>query len=117
MDEFFNDSRELYAEHAVGTTEKIVKSDSKTGKLFQKLLNEYYAVSIQNPNFDLLLDKNIGQYLHQTTSQDGKQYLLSGVCETYDQAKGIRQFVLDLNITNDVSIVRVTPSEITKYAE
>jgi len=117
MDEFFADSRKLYAEHAIGTKEKIVSSDSKTGKLFQKLLQEYYAVNMQSPNFDLLLDKNIGQYLHQTTMQDGKRYLLSGVCETYDQAKGIRQFILDLKFTDDISIVRVTPTEITKIAE
>lgn len=117
MNEFFEDSRSLYAEHAKGTTEKTVKQDSKTGKIYQKLLTAYYAVRIENPNFDLLLDKNIGQYLHQTTGHDGKQHLLSGICETYDQAKGIRQFILDLNITDNVSIVRVTPTEITKYAE
>ena len=117
MNEFFSDSRGLYTEHAIGTKEKIIKPDSKTAELYQKLLQEYYAVNMQTPNFDLLLDKNIGQYLHQTTAQNGKRYLLSGVCETYDQAKGIRQFILDLNITDDISIVRVTPAEITKIAE
>ena len=62
MDEFFADSRKLYAEHAIGTKEKIVSSDSKTGKLFQKLLQEYYAVNMQSPNFDLLLDKSVYNY-------------------------------------------------------
>ena len=117
MNEFFDDSRSLYAEHTIGSKEKIVTANSKTGILFQKLLQEYYAVSIDNPNFDLLLDKNIGSYLHETTGQDGKRYLLSGVCDTYDKAKGIRQFILDLKITDGVSILRVTPEEITKIAE
>jgi len=117
MDEFFDDSRKLYAEHTVGSKEKIVARESKNGLLYQKLLQEYYTVSIENPNFELLLDENIGQYLHETTGQDGKRYLLSGVCDSYDKAKGIRQFILDLKITDDVSILRVTPTEITKYAE
>lgn len=117
MDEFFTDSRKLYTEHTVGSKEITVPANSRHGILYQKLLQEYFTVSIDNPNFDLLLDKNIGQYLHETTAQDGKRYLLSGVCDSYDKAKGIRQFILDLKITEGVSILRVTPTEITKYAE
>lgn len=117
MDEFFADSRKLYAEHTIGSQEKIVATDSKNGKLYKKLLQEYFTVSIDNPNFDLLLDKNIGQYLHETTGQDGKRYMLSGICESYEKARGVRQFIMDLKITDGVSILRITPTEITKYAE
>ncbi len=112
MNEFFADSRKLYAEHAKGTTESIVQKNSKIGELYQNYLKGYYSVSITDPDFKLLLDRNIGRYLHKTVSHDGNRYLLSGVCKDIESAKGVEQFVRDLKISDKVSIVYVTPEEV-----
>ena len=112
MNEFFADSRKLYAEHAKGTTESIVQKDSKVGQLYQNYLKGYYSVSIGDPDFKLLRDKNIGRYLHKTVSHDGNRYLLSGVCKDIESAKGVEQFVRDLKISDKISIVYVTPEEV-----
>ena len=52
-----------------------------------------------------------------TVDPTGKQYLLSGVCETVSQANGIKHFIEDCNLNTMVRIVRVTPKGIEKVVE
>ena len=107
-DQFFSDSRKLFTEHNKGTAEAIVQPDSPTGFLFKKYLTGYYAVEIGSTDFSLLRDVNIGQMLHKTIDKNGKEHMLSGVCETAEKAQGVKNFINDLQISDQVQIVFVT---------
>ena len=106
--EFFSDSRKLFSEHNKGTTEMIVQNDSPTGKLYSKLLTGYYSVEIASTRFALLHDENIGQVLHKTVDKNGKEHFLSGVCESVEKATGVKNFINDLHIADQIQIVFVT---------
>lgn len=112
MNQFFSDSRKLFEEHNVGNKEQLVAENSPTGMLYQKYLTGYYSVQIDNPDLSVLFDKSIGQYMHLTVDKSGKQCLLSGVCESVEKAEGIKHFVEDLKLSENVNIVHVTPESI-----
>ena len=107
MNQFFSDSRELYNEHNKGTQEKRVLANSATAQLYTKYLKGYYSVLIPESNDDLLRDKNLIDYLHETVDENGNCSLLSGVCETKQQAEGVLQFIKDIKISEDPKIVFV----------
>ena len=50
--------------------------------------------------------------MHLTVDKSGKQCLLSGVCESVEKAEGIKHFVEDLKLSENVNIVHVTPESI-----
>ena len=114
---FFDDSRKLYAEHNIEVEEANIDPTDIIGKLYQKYLTEYYSVQLETPDFELLRHPNLGEYLHMTVDPAGKQFLLSGVCETVSQANGVKHFIEDCNLNTAVRIVRVTPKGIEKVVE
>ncbi len=117
MDEFFLDSRNLFAEHNVGISEKTVSTNPTTVELYKRYLSSYYAVLIPEGTDVLLQDKNIGSFLHETVDANGKNYILSGVCATLDQAQGNLQFINDCKLTEKAIIVKVTPTSVTPILE
>lgn len=117
MNEFFVDSRKLFEEHNVGITEKVVTENSTTGELYKRYLSTYYSVLIPEGKDDLLLNKNIGSFLHETVDLSGKTYILSGVCSSIEQATGNLQFINDCKLSDDAHIVKVTPTSVTRISE
>jgi hypothetical protein len=82
-----------------------------------KWLSSFLFISLAFTIFsqdELLLDKTIGPFIHETVDKSGKAYILSGVCETMQQADGNLHFINDCKITEDAYIVKVTPYGITR---
>ncbi|MCH2229912.1 MAG: CapA family protein [Crocinitomicaceae bacterium] len=114
MDGFFADSRKLFNEHNVGIDENKIQENSRIGILYKQYLSSYYSVLIEEAKDELLLDKNIGPFIHETVDKSGKPYILSGVYETIQQAEGNLHFINDCKITEDAYVVKVTPNGITR---
>jgi len=112
MNQFFSDSRALFSEHNIGNTEKLITAQSNTGQLYQKYLGAYYSVLIPGGDDDLLMDKDLGPYLHETVDNEGESYILSGVCDTIEEARGNLQFIKDCKLSDTPKLVLVKPSGI-----
>ena len=112
MKEFFSDSRELFGEHNKNVQERLVKNDSSLTSLYKKYLTFYYSVWLSDATDALLLKKNTIDYLHATLDDSGKEFVLSGVCDSLDQAKGNARFIKDCGLSQDVKLVKVYPNRI-----
>lgn len=112
MKEFFSDSRELFGEHNKNVQERLVKNDSSLTSLYKKYLTSYYSVWLYDATDDLLLKKNAIDYLHATLDDSGKEFVLSGACESLDQAKGNARFIKDCGLSQEVKLVKVYPNRI-----
>jgi hypothetical protein len=117
MEEFFSDSRTLYAQHNKDVQERKVSDNTAFTSLYKKYLTSYYAVQLSNGKEGLLNSPSAGQYLHQTVDLNGKRYILSGVCENLDQAKGHARFIRDCKLDDELSIVKVYPNRIETVIE
>lgn len=113
MNNFMSDSRKLFEENNVGTTEKIISPESNIGKLYKRYLTDYYAVQVAMNNDDLLLDQNLGNYLHEHVDKAGNAYILSGVCGSAEEAAPNLQFIKDCGFA-EAKIVNVTIENITE---
>ena len=109
---FNTDSRKLFTENNKGSSEKKISVDSPIGQLYKKYLTGYYAVFIENADFSLLRNKEIGQMLHVTVDRNGKKYLLSGVCDSFEQVKSVKNFIADCKISDSLNLVYVTPESV-----
>lgn len=112
MNIFFSDSRKLYSEHNKNATEHIVSPESKTGKLYKQFLTQYYSVLVAKNKDELLRDKNLGKYVHEHVDKSGNGWILSGVCETAEQAKANLQFIKDCGFA-EAKIVLAKPGNVT----
>ena len=113
MNEFFNDSRELYAEHNKGkVTESLVSSDSSISAKYKQLLTNYCSVEVIADGETWLDNEILGHYFHKTVDDEGKVHYLSGMYIDAYQAKGHKQFLSDCGLEGKVKLVRVTPQEI-----
>lgn len=112
MNQFFSDARTLYLEHNTGTSEYVIKPESKTAELYKHFLTEYYSVQVATNKDALLLDKNLGKYIHEHVDNDGKAHILSGVCNTKEQAEINLQFIKDCGFA-EALVVKVMPGKIT----
>ena len=115
--EFFADSRKLFNEHNIGTIERKVEQGSATASLYNAYLDQYYSVLVKGRTKDLLHNQDMMSYLHETVDRKGKEYLLSGVCETIEQAKGNMKFVEDCGLTASPVIVLVKPEGVEEVTE
>lgn len=111
MNQFFDDSRKLYAEHNVGITERTVSDEKLIAGRYKSYLNQYYSVLITGQT-DEILHGQLKDYVHETIDLSGKCYILSGVCETKEQAEGNLRFVKDCGLTATPTIVLVKPEGI-----
>jgi hypothetical protein len=112
MQEFFADSRELYAKHNKDVQERKVVENSGFTSLFKKYLTGYYAVRLGNDKGHLLNDPSAGQYLQLHVDQNGKRHIISGVCDSLEQAKGHARFIKDCKLDDEVKIVKVYPTKV-----
>ncbi len=117
MDGFFADSKKLFNEHNVGITENKIEENSAIEALYKNYLTSYYSVLIPEVTDDLLLNKTMGEFVHETVDKAGKNYILSGVYSTTEQAKGNLQFIKDCNLSEKATVVKVTPKGITRIEE
>ena len=107
MSDFLGDSRELFAEHNKGVEERIITSDSKIGKLYDKFLSSYFSVELLNADDSVLRHPEVGNLFHLVVDPKGNRHLLSGFCDDKDQANGVLNFVRDLKLTDSPRIVRI----------
>lgn len=120
MNEFFSDSRSLFAQYSKGTEEEKVDSTSNTGVLYSLLQGGYYTVRLEHrkdksvPDYTMGL---LGQYINKLLYPDGTYAYTGEVLETYEEAKGNRRFFEDCGITSEMKIVFVTPDEIVIIEE
>lgn len=112
MKEFFSDSRELYAENNIGVTEQKVLKFPEITSLYKKYLTSYYSVELTDASDELLKNENAIAFLHGTLDDAGKEYILSGVCETIEQAEGNAKFIEDCGLSKSLRIVKVTPEKV-----
>ena len=113
MNDFFSDSRELFIEHNKGATEKLVSEDSKAGMLYRKYLTSYYSVLIPEAKKELLTNKIIGPYLHTTVDDKGVKYILFGVLDSLEKAKGDSKFIEFCELTEKTEIVLIEDGTVT----
>jgi poly-gamma-glutamate synthesis protein (capsule biosynthesis protein) len=113
---FFEDSRKLFAKENREATEKRVDETSPIGSLFQQLLGSYYAVNIENPDFDLAYHKDIGNLLQITVDEKGQRYLMSGICESIHDAALVKNYIdfLDIGNTDIRKVIRTNEGLIVK---
>jgi hypothetical protein len=111
MELYFSDARKLYTDENKGTTESIVSEESSIGQLYIKYLTQYYSVLLPKTDDAILMDSNLGKYLHETLRSDGTNAILSGVCSTQEQAAANLQFIKDCGMA-EAKIVFVKPGKI-----
>jgi len=111
MEQYFSDARKLYTEHNRGNTESFVSEESAIGQTYIKFLTQYYSVLVPSKDDDLLRDKHLCNYLHETLDKDGSCHILSGVCSTPEQAKGNLQFIKDCGM-EEAKLVLVKPGKL-----
>lgn len=109
---FLDDSRALFSEHNISIKEKKIEPDSEIATLYKKYLSSYYSAELLGVDESLLRHKEIGSLFHITVDKAGKRHLLSGVCETPEQAKSVQNYIQDLKLAESVKIVRVAPDQI-----
>lgn len=115
MNQYFEDSRKLFADHSKGVKEKLVDSNSTASNLYKAYLSGYYSVLIEkttNTTAPSYANSIISSYIHKIVYQDGTYGYVSGICSTIDQAKGNRSFLRDCKIEKEMKIVFITPKEI-----
>lgn len=113
MENFMADSRKLFAENNVGTTERKIDPNSKIGKLYKSYLTSYYSVQVATDKDELLRDKNLGKYLHEHVDASGKSYILSGICASPEAAAPSLKFIRDCGFS-DAKVVEVTPGNVSE---
>ncbi|MCO4813599.1 MAG: CapA family protein [Flavobacteriales bacterium] len=113
MNDFFSDSRALFLEHNKGADEKIIAEDSEIGRVYRKYLTSYYSVYIPEAKKELLSNKYIGSYLHTTVDKKGKKYILFGVLDSAEKAKGDSKFIEFCELTDSSEIVLVKDGSVT----
>ncbi len=116
MKEFFSDSRKLYAENNIDVIEQKVLKFPEITSLYKKYLTSYYSVELTDASDELLKNENANAFLHGTLDNAGKEYILSGVCETIEQAEGNAKFIEDCGLSKSLRIVKVTPERVEEVA-
>lgn len=108
LNNFFGDSRKLFAEHNQNAKERTIDPNSETGKLYQQFLTNYLTVEIEGGDEELLHNDLIGELLQITVDKDGKRHLISGVCNSPEEAELIKNYITDLGIGTGLHLSQVT---------
>lgn len=110
--QYMLDARKVFSENNINTSEYIIGGNSEIGKLYQQLLTEYYSVQLTTNKDDLLLNENLGSYLHEHVDNAGTAHVLSGVCNDLEEAENNLHFIRDCGF-KEAKLVRVTPQNVT----
>jgi hypothetical protein len=119
MQEFFADSRQLFAEHSKGSQEYTVTASSEVGKKFQQFLSGYYAILLDERK-DILLPaiKNtlLAPSVLKVIQANGTYAFVYGMFATKEETIGEKRFLEDCGFASGMKIVFVSPKEF-KYIE
>lgn len=107
LNNFFGDSRKLFAEHNQNAEERIIDPSWDTGKLYKQLLTSYFTVEIIGGDEALLHNELIGDLLQITVDKNGKRHLISGVCQSAEKAVTVANYLTDLGIGESLHISQV----------
>jgi len=110
--QYMADARKVFTENNMNTSEHKLAEDSEIGKLFQQLLTSYYSVQVTTNKDDLLLNEQLGTYLHEHVDHKGKAHILSGISDSIENAAANLRFIKDCGF-EDAEIVQVTPSNVS----
>lgn len=117
MNQFMSDSRELYGEHNKGCPERTVESEYDLAGLYEQYLTGYYSVWMPGAEDNLLLDKNLKNFVHEKIDETGNSYLLSGVYRSPEDAQGNLCFIRDCKLGESPKVVLVKPEGIKALDE
>jgi poly-gamma-glutamate capsule biosynthesis protein CapA/YwtB (metallophosphatase superfamily) len=120
MEQFFMDSRKLFAEHSIGSSEYIVSQESEIGILYSSYLKGYYSVLLEersDTKSPELLKTELSNYIHKVIEPNGKYAYVSGIYNTKEQAYGNKRFFQDCLVSNPLKIVFISPQEFTLIEE
>lgn len=111
--DFFSDSRKLFLSHNIGAEEKVISEDSKIGGLYKKYLTSYYSVLIPEAKKELLTNKLIGSFLNTTVDKHGEKYILFGVLDSIQKARGDAKFIEFCKLAETSEVVLVEDGSVT----
>jgi len=120
MQQFFADSRKLFNEHSIGSSEYIVSQESEVGNLYKSYLLGYYSVLLDersDTKSPELLKTELSNYIHKVIEPNGKYAYVSGMYNTKEQAIGNKRFFQDCLVSNPLKIVFISPQEFTLIEE
>lgn len=115
MNDFNSDSRALFAEHNKGVEERRITPESNIGKLYNKLLTSYLSVELISAD-GAVINSETHALFHRTVDQNGQRHLLSGVCESIEEAQGLLNYFKNLQAGTEMRIVRVANGMVTPTA-
>lgn len=114
MEEFFTDSRKLFAEHSRGTQEYIVEENSEVAHLYKLYLKGYYSVLIEERKDTIqpkYMSNQLSNYIQKEIKPNGNYAYVSGVYSNIYEAKGNKRFLEDCNMKVGLRIVFISPTE------
>ena len=110
--QYMADARKVFTENNVNTSECSISENSPIGAIYQRLLTEYYSVRVAVNKDELLLHENLSPYLHEHVDKQGNAFLLSGICNSPEEATANLKFIQDCGF-EDAEIVHVSPQNVT----
>lgn len=114
MNEFFSDSRALFSEHSLGTTEYTVTEESEIGQLYKSLLTGFYGVCVSessNTTLPSIYKTSLKTEVRKIIKADGTYAFVYGVFNSKEAATGEKRFLEDCQQGTDLKVVFVTPKE------
>jgi poly-gamma-glutamate synthesis protein (capsule biosynthesis protein) len=97
--EFFSDSRALFAEHAAGSKEYLIDSDTLIISYYAKLLSGYYSLEVPkeivaDPS---LLSPRVKHLMHKVLGADGQYHWVLGYYSSEEEAR--RKVIYEVEIS------------------
>jgi poly-gamma-glutamate synthesis protein (capsule biosynthesis protein) len=114
MKEFFSDSRSLFSEHSIGTTEFKVTEESEIGQQYKAFLGGFYSVCVNessNKQLPAIYNSILKQDVYKIIKSDGTYAYVFGMFDSVNAAKGEKRFLEDCQQGSDLKVVFVTPKE------
>jgi hypothetical protein len=114
MKEFFSDSRALFSEHSIGTTEFKVTEESEIGQQYKAFLGGFYSVCLNesaNKQLPAIYNSILKQAVYKIIKSDGTYAYVFGLFDSVNAAKGEKRFLEDCQQGADLKVVFVTPKE------
>jgi hypothetical protein len=108
--EFFTDSRQLFAEHASGTREYVVAEDTLIEQHYAALAEGYYSLEVPK---EIVADKSLlmpsaRAKLHKVLGADGQYHWLVGYYTTEEEARSLVIYETEISEPKPVFISPTT---------
>ncbi len=113
MQQYFSDSRELFAAHNSGTHETLLSETAGPGKELAYLVNGFYAVQVgpetTDPSPDFM-KQGYGRFVHRYLLANGNYVYLSEMTGAPDLLPGHIRFLQDCGLTVPLTVVWMSAS-------